>query len=90
MIIVAVVNNKIVFVHMDINTYESSKSVLESIKPRLNKNAIIVLRACHNYPGWSVGEYKAFQEIFNKDEYQFLAFSKDGSPAVLRYNSIKI
>tara|TARA_Y100000996_G_scaffold312138_1_gene248421 strand:+ start:1121 stop:1873 length:753 start_codon:yes stop_codon:yes gene_type:complete len=83
-------NDEIAFVHMDINTYESSKFVLELIKPRLKINAIILLRGCHNYPGWSVGEYRAFQEIFNKDEYQFLAFSKDGSPAVLRYISSKI
>ena len=78
-------DTKIAFVHMDVNTYESSKFILELIKPRLHENAIILLRGCHNYPGWSVGEYKALQETFSSKEYKFLAFSMDGSPAVIQF-----
>jgi len=78
-------DTKIAFAHMDVNTYESSKFILKLIKPRLHENAIILLRACHNYPGWSVGEYKALQETFSSKEYKFLAFSKDGSPAVIQF-----
>ena len=78
-------DTKIAFAHMDVNTYESSKFILKLIKPRLHENAIILLRGCHNYPGWSVGEYKALQETFSSKEYRFLAFSKDGTPAVIQF-----
>ena len=78
-------DTKIAFAHMDVNTYKSSKFILKLIKSHLHENAIILLRGCHNYPGWSVGEYKAFQETFKPKEYKFLAFSKDGSPAVIQF-----
>ena len=66
------------FVHMDIDTYPSSKFVLSNLKPFLNKSCIITFDDFYNFAGWEVGEYKAFAETFNENEYKFLAFSKFG------------
>mgnify|MGYP001178799137 FL=1 len=70
---------KIAFMHMDLDVYQSSKYVLEKTKPYLTKGSIILFDELYNYPGWSVGEYKALKEVFGDDEYKFIAFSSNGS-----------
>jgi len=77
-------NPKINFVHMDVDTYESSKFILEAIKPNLVKGAIILFDELYNFEGWDVGEYKALREVFNENEYQFLSFATDSSQAVIK------
>ena len=80
-------NNPLInFVHIDLDTYSSTKFVLEKVKPYLQKGAILLFNEFYNYPGWSVGEYKAFSEVFNKDEYTIIAFSKHGWEAVVKIN----
>jgi len=77
---------KIKFVHMDLDTYESSKYVLEKIKPYLLKDAIILFDELYNFIGWESGEYKALTEVFNDDEYKFKAFTLNYSQAVIQLN----
>ena len=77
-------NPKINFVHMDVDTYESSKFILQAIKPNLIKGAIILFDELYNFEGWDVGEYKALREVFNDNEYKFLSFATDSSQAVIK------
>jgi len=77
-------NNKINFVHIDVDTYETSKFVLEKIKPYLSKDAIILFDELYNFSGWDVGEYKSLTEIFHVNEYRFLSFAKDGRQVVIQ------
>ena len=77
-------NPKINFVHMDVDTYESSKFILESIKPHLVKGSTILFDELYNFEGWDVGEYKALREVFNDDEYKFLDFSQDSAQVVIK------
>ena len=80
-------NNPLInFIHIDLDTYSSTKFVLERVKPYLQKGAILLFNEFYNYPGWSVGEYKAFSEVFNKNEYNIVAFSKHGWEAVVKIN----
>ena len=69
---------KIAFMHIDVDTYETSKVVLDLTKKFLEKGAVIVFDEFYNFPGWDAGEYKAFNEIFNENDYKFLSFAKDG------------
>jgi hypothetical protein len=79
-------NNKseINFVHIDLDTYESTKFVLEKIKPRLSKNCIIAFDEIYNYSGWEAGEYKALIETFNNDEYKYICFCVNGMCAAIQ------
>ena len=79
-------NTKINFVHMDLDTYESSKFTLETIKPHLCKNAIIIFDQMINFSGWRQGEYKALKEIFKANEYNFKAFNVVGKQVVIQIN----
>ena len=72
------------FVNMDMDTYKTSKFVLEQIKPYLKKNSIVLFDELYNYSGWSVGEYKALTETFNENEYKFLSFDRSGASAVIQ------
>ena len=75
---------KINFVHLDLDTYESTKFVLTKIKPYLLKKSIVAFDELYNYPGWEVGEYKALKENFNENEYKFIAFSQTGLQAAIQ------
>ena len=75
---------KINFVHMDVDTYESSKFVLENIKPFLIKGAIILFDELYNFEGWDVGEYKALTEVLDEKDYSFVSFSTDTSQAAIK------
>jgi hypothetical protein len=76
-------DQKIIFVHLDLDTFESTKFVLLKIKPRLVKGSVILFDQLYNYPGWRGGEYKAMTEVFNENEYRFLMFSKIGEQAAI-------
>ena len=78
-------NPKINFVHLDMDTYPSTKYALERLKPFFNKDAIIIFDELYNYHGWkNGGEYKALKEVFKDDEYIFKAFNVLGSQAVIQ------
>ena len=76
-------NPKINFVHLDVDTYESTKYALEKLKPYLIKDSIIIFDELYNFPGWRSGEYKALQETFDESKYKFRAFGRDGCKKVV-------
>lgn len=81
---------KINFVHMDVDTYETTKFILNKIKPFLNNGAIILFDELYNNIGWEENEYKALIEIFDENEYKYLAFSKEGAQVLIKYNKLTI
>ena len=74
---------KIVFVHIDTDTYETTKFILNNIKPYLTTGSIIVFDELHNFMGWEVGESKALFEIFNENEIEFISFTS-GQQATIK------
>jgi len=75
---------KINFMHIDTDTYETAKFILENTKKYLSKNSIIVFDELYNFPGWDVGEYKALTEVFSDNEYKFLGFALKGEQVVIQ------
>jgi hypothetical protein len=72
------------FVHMDMDTYETTKFVLTKIKPYLTKNCYIAFDELYNYSGWEVGEYKALKETFNDNEYKYVCFCVEGTQVMIQ------
>jgi len=64
------------FVHFDLDVYAPTKFALSLIKKRLQPGALILFDEFHGYPGWELNEKKALEEIFNSDDYKFIAFSR--------------
>ena len=67
------------------DTYKTSKFILENIKPYLTKGAIICFDELYNFEGWKVGEFKALKEVFSENEYTFRCFSNNGAQVVVEY-----
>lgn len=78
-------NPKINFVHMDLDTYPSTKFVLEAIKGYLVKDSVILFDELYNYPGWDIGELKALEETFDKTEYKYIAFCIKDKQVAIQY-----
>lgn len=64
-------NEKIAFLHIDCDIYESTKTVFDLLGSRLQKNSIIVFDEYLNYPSWKNHEHKAFIEFCNKYNVKF-------------------
>ena len=78
-------SDNINFVHIDVDTYDTSNFILKNIKPFLNNGTIILFDELYNCIGWKENEYKALIENFNEKEYDYLAFSKEGSQVLIKY-----
>jgi len=73
------------FVHMDLDTYESTKFVLEKIKPHLSHNSVIIFDNLYNKIGWEIGEFKALNEIFKENEYKYEVFAYKNEQVLIRF-----
>ena len=77
-------NPKINFIHLDMDTYSPTKFTLEKLKPYLVKNSIILFDQLYNYFGWKYGEYKALNEVFKDNEFEYKAFNLEGNQCVIQ------
>lgn len=68
---------KIKFLHVDCDTYESTKTILDLLTDRIVPGTLILFDEYIGYPSWEIGEYKAFQEFISKTrhQYEYLGFS---------------
>lgn len=53
------------FIHIDCDLYSSTRTVFESLAPRIKAGTVIVFDEYFNYPGWKEGEFKAFREFID-------------------------
>ncbi len=82
------INKKIIFIHLDLDIYSSSKFVLSNLKKYINKDGLIIhLGQIYNYTGWQIGEFKAFKEEIMQDKnlkFIFLGFNKSHTSATVK------
>lgn len=81
-------NPKINFVHIDVDTYPTTKFILQKIKPYLTENAILAFDELYNYIGWENGEYKALHEVFKEGEFEYKAFRIDYLRSVIQIKNL--
>tara|TARA_Y100001935_G_C17139254_1_gene424652 strand:+ start:83 stop:787 length:705 start_codon:yes stop_codon:yes gene_type:complete len=67
-------NKKIIFAHLDMDTYTPTKYTLNKIKPYLQSGSVILFDEFYGFPNWKQHEFKAFTEIFEKKEFKYIAF----------------
>lgn len=72
----------ICFIHVDTDTYEVAKFILEKTRSKLIKGSIILFDELYNFSGWENGEFKALREIFKENEYKFIAFTNGQQAAI--------
>lgn len=67
--------SNIALLHIDCDLYSSTQTIFAELTDQIIDGTIIVFDEYFNYPGWQVGEYKAFQEWLLKtsSSYSYLA-----------------
>jgi|KBSSwiStaDraftv2_1062776.scaffolds.fasta_scaffold21085_5 Macrocin-O-methyltransferase (TylF) len=67
----------IAFLHIDCDTYESTKFVLNTLKEKIIPGTYVLFDEYIGYPNWEIGEYKAFQEFIGETgfRYKYVGFS---------------
>lgn len=71
--------SKICFIHIDCDTYESTKEILNIItSKKLTSGTLILFDEYLSYIGWRQGEFKAWQEFIkeNKIKYKYEMFGE--------------
>jgi hypothetical protein len=53
----------VAFAHLDADTYESTKFVLDQLAPRFEVGTVLQFDEYLGYPGWRLGEFKALAEL---------------------------
>lgn len=64
-------NNKISFMHIDCDTYNSTVDIFESLTDNISDGCIIVFDEFINYPNYHKHEYLAFHEWVKKNEVEY-------------------
>ncbi len=67
--------NKISFMHLDVDTYTPTKFILETVEKYFLNGTIIIFDELLGYPGWRKHEFKALVEALDsKWIYEYIAF----------------
>ncbi len=87
-------SESISLLHLDADLYSSTKYVLDEVEARIRPNSIIVFDEYFNYPGWTKGEFLAWQEFVSRKKiaYTYLAvnvFGRNLCQAVIRVDSVE-
>ena len=78
------------FVHVDCDTCQSAAYVLEALAGRMVPGTVIQFDEFFNYPGWQIGEYKAFTEFVARHalRYEFVGYVERANCMAVRVVSI--
>jgi hypothetical protein len=71
-------------VHLDLDVYSSTKYVLKTLKPKLQSGTYLLFDEMFGNPFWENGEYKALKDVFNVNEYYWIAFGPNQALIQLR------
>lgn len=74
------------YLHIDCDLYSSTKTIFEELRSYIKPGTVIVFDEYFNYPGWELGEVKAFKEftVQNSINYEYLVYNyKDEQVAVI-------
>lgn len=73
-------------VHIDCDVYDSTRTVLEALAPRIQPGTVLVFDEYFNYPGWQNHEHRAFREFIRTHggEYAYVAYNADNQQVVVK------
>ena len=80
----------ILFIHFDADLYSSTKTVLDILGDRIVPGTVLLFDEYFNYPGWQLGEYKAFKEFVESRDvkFEYLAYRRGECQVSVRILSV--
>ena len=78
-------NKKVSFLHIDADLYSSTKYILDTLKPHLDTDCIVIFDELVNYPGFDGpnGELRAFYEFITENKVEYEWIGMNGTPTGL-------
>lgn len=75
-------DQKVSFLHIDADLYSSTKYILDTLKPHLDKDCIVIFDELVNYPGFDGdnGELRAFYEFITENKVDYEWIGMNGTP----------
>ena len=75
-------NKKVSFIHMDADLYSSTIYILDTIKPYIDNDCVIIFDELVNYPGFDgdKGELKAWYEFITRNNVDYEWIGMNGIP----------
>ena len=67
-------DKKIAFIHIDVDIYSTTKFILDKIKNLIDNKTLILFDDFCCFPGWRHGQFKALNEVFEKNQIKYIAF----------------
>lgn len=69
--------DEIKFIHIDCDTYESTKEIFNILGGKLKGGTVIIFDDFQGFPGWRKGEFKAFHEFILSQnlKYKYLSIT---------------
>ena len=61
-------SNQIAILHIDCDTYESTREIFELLGNKINRGTLIIFDEYQGYPGWKFGKYNAFEDFIKKSK----------------------
>ncbi|MFI8569023.1 TylF/MycF/NovP-related O-methyltransferase [Rhodococcus sp. NPDC078407] len=79
-------HEKLAFLHLDVDLYSSTVTVLDLVADRLAVGTVIVFDEYFNFPGWRNHEYRAWTEFVTRTgtEFDYLGYTVDNEQVVVR------
>lgn len=76
----------VAFLHIDCDTYSSTRDVLVALEDNIVSNTIIEFDELYNYPKFKENEWKALQEFIQRKncEIEFIAFNVNHKQVAIR------
>jgi hypothetical protein len=65
---------QIAFAHIDVDLYESGKTVFRALRDHLSPGSYLLIDDFHSYPFWRNGLVRAFTEEFDRTEFEYVGF----------------
>ena len=75
-------------IHIDCDLYDSTKYVLEMLRPYLQKGTVIVFDEYYGYPSWQNHEHKAWREFLHSHDLVCEALAYSSHSASFRFTKI--
>jgi predicted O-methyltransferase YrrM len=79
-------DQQIAFVHLDVDLYSSTKTVLRLLGDRLAPGAVLLFDEFFNYPGWQRHEFRAWNDFVARTgrTFDYLAYTANNEQVVIR------
>jgi hypothetical protein len=80
----------VALLHLNADLYSSTKTVLDLVGERLVTGSVVVLDSYFNYPGWQLGEFRAWAEFVERAavEFRYEGYTFDNEQVVVRLTSV--